>query len=263
MGFVKTPQELSRITEMKVDFYGAEMVFAFWITQPEAVERLLPPPLEPTGLPMATAFIANYPRTSFGPPYQEGALFLLALYEGVPGVYCLSMPVTGDLAMAGGRERFGYPKKMAQQIQLTKAGGTIQGFVERNGVRYFELDFTPDEGAVDEGIKTMIQLSFAFHQEEGAGTYLFKFFTAPDGVSFDYPPRLIRQNNVIRPKVIEWGRAEVKLTPSDCDPWYEVPVVSPIGGMRIVGDNTMLPGKVLAEVDPLQFAPYAFNRWDW
>ena len=248
---------------MKIDFYDAEMVFAFWLTQPDIVERLLPPPLKPAGLPIASAFVANYPRTSFGPPYREGALFLMAQYEEVMGNYCLAMPVTGDMAMAGGREQFGFPKKIAQHIQLDQSGNEIKGFVERNGIRFFELTFKPDEQAVNESFRDMIQQSFGFNQETGAAAYLFKCFLAPDGPMFDYPPRLIRQTTVFRPKTIEWGQAQIIMTPSECDPWSEIEVVSPIGAMRIIGDNTMLSGKVLAEVDPMAFAPYAFNRWDW
>jgi acetoacetate decarboxylase len=263
MGFVKTPQELFRLAQNKYEFYNAEMVFAFWLTKPEVVERLLPPPLKPAGAPMASAFVANYPRTSFGPPYQEGALSLSTQYEGTPGSYCLAMPVTDDMAMAGGRERFGFPKKIAQQIQLRQADGKTVGFVERNGVRFFELEFSPDEQAVDESFKTLTQQSFAFHQETGAGTYLFKSFVAPDNQIFDYPPRLIRLNTVFRPKTIEWGQAQVKLISSDCDPWAEVEIVNPLGAMRIIGDNTLLLGQVLAEVDPMEFAPYAFAKWDW
>jgi acetoacetate decarboxylase len=263
MSFVKTPQELSQLNKNKFDFYNAELVFAFWLTKPEVVERLVPPPLKPAGLPIATAFIASYPKTNFGPPYNEAALFLSTQYEEVPGSYCLAMPVTNDMAMAGGRERFGFPKKMAQQIQLSHTGGKTSGFVERNSVRFFELEFTPNEQTVDESFKSIIQQSFAFHQETGTSTYLFKSFNAPDNQLFDYPPRLIRQNTVFRPKTIEWGQAQVTLIPSNCDPWSEVEVVNPIGAMRIVGDNTMLPGQVLTEIDPLAFAPYAYNKWDW
>ena len=259
MSFVKTPQELLRLRQKKFDFYNAEMVFAVWLTRPDVVERLLPPPLKPAGLPMATAFIATYPRTSFGPPYNEAALFLSAQYNNVLGSYCLAMPVTNDMAMAGGREVFGFPKKIAQQIQLAKLGEKTIGFVERNGIHFFELEFTHDEQSVPEYLKQ----SFDITNEAGAGTYLFKSFMAPDDQIFDYPPRLIRQNTVFRPTIIEWGQAQVKLIPSDYDPWYEVEVVNPLGALRIVGNNTMLPGQVLAEVDPLEFAPYAFTKWDW
>jgi hypothetical protein len=134
--------------------------------------------------------------------------------------------------------------------------------VERKGVRFIELEFTHDEQAMDESFKSLIQQSLAFYQETGTGTYLFKSFGAPDDQLFDYPPRLIRQNTVFRPKTIEWGTAKVNLRHSDLDPWDEVEVVNPIGAMRIIGDNTMLPGQVLTEVDSLGFTPYAFTKWD-
>jgi len=35
-----------------------------------------------------------------------------------------------------------------------------------------------------------------------------------------------------------------------------------LGAIYTKGDNSMLGGEVLAEVDPLQFAPYGFLKWD-
>jgi acetoacetate decarboxylase len=262
MSFVKSPQELSQLGQNNPKFFDAEMIFAIWLTKLEVVERLLPPPLKPAGFPLAIAFIANYPRTNFGLRYREAALFLSAQYEQIPGSYCLSMPVTNDMAMAAGREQFGFPKKMAQ-IQLSQADSQTLGSVERKGVRFFELEFAANEQSVDDVFKNFIQQSFAFHQETGSATYLLKSFNAPDNQGFDYPPRLIRQNTVFNPKTIEWGQAEIKLTRSDCDPWYEVEVVNLVGALRIVGDNTMLPGQVLTEVDPLEYLPYAFAKWDY
>ncbi len=262
MSFVKSFQELQQLGRMKAEFYDAEMIFAFWLTKPEVVEHLLPPPLKPGSFPLASAFVANYPRTNFGLPYREAALFLLAEYEQVLGNYCLAMPVTDDIAMALGREHFGFPKKLAQ-VQITQSAKGISGYAERNGVRFFELEFTVDEQAVAEMFKNLIQQSFAFNQETGAGSYLVKSFRAPDAQLFDYPPRLIRQSTVFRPKTIEWGQAQIKLSPSNCDPWHEVEVVNPIGAMRMVGDNTMLGGKVLTEIDPMAYLPYSMTRWDW
>ncbi len=256
MSFVKTPQELLQISQRKTEFYNAEMVFAFWLTQPEIVKHLLPPPLQPFDMPLVSAFVASYPQTSFGPPYNEGALFLSAQYQEVSGNYCLAMPVTDDMAMAGGREYYGFPKKMAQQIQLTRSDDQILGYVERKGIRFFELEFSPNEQSVDESFMAFIQKNFAFHQETGVCTFLFNQM-------FDYPPRLIRQNTIFRPKTIEFGQAQVRMLPSNCDPWYEVEVVKPVGAIRTVGDNEMLSAQVLCEVDPMAFAPYSFARWDW
>ncbi len=40
--------------------------------------------------------------------------------------------------MAGGREEFGYPKKMAT-IQFEHSGQSVHGHVERHGIRFFEV----------------------------------------------------------------------------------------------------------------------------
>jgi hypothetical protein len=41
-----------------------------------------------------------------------------------------------------------------------------------------------------------------------------------------------------------------------------VEVVRVLGAVYTVGNNTMLPGSVVAEVDQIQFAPYAFMKVD-
>lgn len=113
MGFVKTPKELEELRRTSFDFYDAEFLAVFWETKPEIVEHLLPPPLKPVKHPVVQAFIANYPKTNFGVIYKEAALFLFGEYDGVVGIHCLAMPVDKDMALIGGREVFGYPKKIS------------------------------------------------------------------------------------------------------------------------------------------------------
>ena len=114
MGFVKTVEEISEKYQPNGEFYDAEVLTVYFETKSEVVERLLPPPLKPAALPIGAAFVANYPKTNFGVTYLESALFLLAQHNGEEGAYCLSMPVTNDIALILGREVFGYPKKMAE-----------------------------------------------------------------------------------------------------------------------------------------------------
>jgi acetoacetate decarboxylase len=117
MGFVRTRDELRATARGKTglyEFYDAEMLVVMWETNPEAIKRLVPPPLKPTDRPLVTAFVAHYPKTNFGPFYYEGALFVRAQFADIAGNYCLAMPVTGDIAMAVGREEFGYPKTNGQ-----------------------------------------------------------------------------------------------------------------------------------------------------
>ncbi len=58
------------------------------------------------------------------------------------------------------------------------------------------------------------------------------------------------------------GEAEIVFQPSAYDPWEEIEVVRMLGAVYTVGNNSMLGGEVVAEVDPMSFAPYAFIKWD-
>jgi acetoacetate decarboxylase len=259
MGFVKSYEELGKMSMENPEFYDAEMLTVLWETKPKIVKRLLPPPLKPAARPLATAFVAYYPKTNFGPAYHESALFVRAKFEGVEGNYCLAMPVTGDLAMAGGRERFGYPKKLAN-IEFKRRGKIIEGRVERHGLRFFQVRAKMSGKPNTEEFQDLMMKESA---EEGTVTYNFKYFQAPEGGGFDYNPRLVRERVIMRPSVAEFGEAEVMMSPSDYDPWSEVEVVRMLGAVYTKGNNTMLRGKVVAEVDPVAFLPYILTKWDW
>jgi acetoacetate decarboxylase len=109
----------------------------------------------------------------------------------------------------------------------------------------------------------------ARHRRRGYGgwsggvAYNFKHFFAPDKIGFDYKPRLVRERTILRPNVAEWAEAEVFLSHSEYDPWAEVEIVRVLGAVYTVGNNTMLRGEVVAEVDPIAFEPYANLKWDY
>lgn len=261
MGFVKSFEEIMANMRATADFYDAEMLMVFWETKPEIIEKLLPSPLKPVD-PIAMAFIADYPATNFDCIYKESALFISAEYDGEEGSYCLAMPVTSDIAMAGGREVFGYPKKMAD-IEFKKEGNVITGWTERRGVRFMEVKATLSGQPNDPKALTLFEQGAG--EEEGTikgVAYNFKHFPAPESGLMDYDPRLVKQETVFKPKEMEIGEAEIIFKPSDYDPWIEVEVVKMLGGIYTKGDNSMLGGKVVAEVGAMEFAPYAFLKWD-
>jgi acetoacetate decarboxylase len=197
MGFVKSLPEIMSNMRQTADFYDAEMLTIFWETKPEIVARLLPPPLQPAKDSIAVAFVANYPRTNFDVTYKESALFLRAVHNGEEGLYCLSMPVTNDMAMAGGREVFGFPKKIAD-IHFERDGEAIHGWTERRGVRFMEvrarLNGKFNDGQAQEKI---ISTSIEPDGSIKAIAYNVKYFPAPEGAAFDYNPRLVRQETVM------------------------------------------------------------------
>jgi len=246
------------------DFYDAEMLAVYWETKQKIIKKLLPPPLKPLEeTPFAYAFVAHYPKTNFGVTYNEAALFLTCEYEGVEGGYCLAMPVTNDMAMAGGREVFGFPKKMAN-IHFNREKRNVEGWVERHGTRFFEvkskLNGRPNS-------PDFIQM---FTERTGGtiGTdissisYNYKHFASPDGDYFDYTPRLVKQETVLRPTELKLGSAEITLKSSDSDPWGEVEIERILGAIYLKGNNSMLKGSVVAELEPEKFLPYSFLKWD-
>ena len=61
-----------------------------------------------------------------------------ATYDGVEGIYLITMPMTTEQSVIGGRETFGEPKKLAQ-ISLERDGDDLVGTVARMGVTIIEL----------------------------------------------------------------------------------------------------------------------------
>ncbi len=169
-------------------------------TEPKAVAAVLPRPLRLAGEPLAAAFVARYPETNFGLTYNEGALFVAADYRGERGWYCLSMPVDDDTAMIGGREQFGFPKKMAGQITLDRDGPHVAGSVVRNSAELLRI-----EGEFAGPQRTDVPLFGVPAVDpdgqpcEKAVSFLFKYFPAANGGPFEHSPELIRQVTLVRP----------------------------------------------------------------
>ncbi|MFX1416466.1 MAG: acetoacetate decarboxylase family protein, partial [Promethearchaeota archaeon] len=139
MSFLRSSKDERLFERLEsADFYDAETLSIIWETRQEVVERLLPVPLEPIETPVARAYVCRFPRTNFGISYQETALMLLCQYKGEVGVYILAMHVDNDMAMALGREMFGYPKKMAE-INFKRGRMGASGWGKRRGIKVVEM----------------------------------------------------------------------------------------------------------------------------
>jgi acetoacetate decarboxylase len=250
MGFVKTGEELDKYFALGVRrFFDARMLGVMFSTRPEVSQKLLPPPLEQADLPGGLIFIAEYPKTNLGPGYREAALFMRCKYQGEAGSYCLSMPIDNEARMHNGRDVFGFPKKLAD-IHLRRAGQEVHGWVERDGIRFVEIH---------------AQLSGRIPELPPMGpTFLFKAMPRIDLTpGFDGPVLLASQRTQIEPQSLEIGSAELTLRPSERDPWAEIRDPEVMTAFFIVSDNTMLPGKVLSEVDPEAYLPHYFKMTDF
>ena len=257
----------SKIGPFLPTFTGAEMLWVTFRTDPEVIKAILPKPLEVPPEPIAQAFIARYPETNFGVTYNEGALFIGAVFKDEPGGYCLAMPVDDDMALIGGRERYGYPKKIADEITLDLDGQRATGTVARKGHVIMRIDVElsdeigiealggPDRPIVTdlEGRRALLGLS-----------YLFKFFPATVGAGFEHAPGLMRQPNLFSPRPgLRAGSGKLELHSSIADPLGDIPVREIVSMNYGVYDNVMLPGRRVATIrNSMRFAPHAFFKTD-
>ncbi|MBU3183496.1 acetoacetate decarboxylase family protein [Clostridium estertheticum] len=256
--FIKDPNDIKKYCSKPTTFYNAQMLTAYWETKPEIIARLLPAPLKPAKRPLVSAFVANYPRTNFCAAYKETALLILADYNGQIGTYCISMQVSDGMAMALGREIYGFPKKLAE-IKFKREGDTVNGSVSRNGIEFFSLKANLNEKFNDIDGKKIIGDNYG----NILPIYNYKYSKSPDGSGFDLKPRLIEQGETMDTTLFKNGEVEMNLKDSPHDPWAELEVVKMLGCTYTEGTTVLLRGKVLEEVDPMAFIPYSNTRWDW
>ncbi len=252
--------------ELVVKFIGAEMIIGLYRTDPEAVRKILPKPLAPYKEPLVFTFVAHYPETNFGLTYNEGALIVLATYKGEIGGYCLSMPVTDDMAMVAGRELVGFPKKIAEEISLVKEGDTVTSRIVRKGHEIINISCELTEPAE---LSDMTRFVPAVSDLEGKQalnmvSFLLNYSFRPDMMGFYYIPRLIRLVTLFRPREgLMKGAGNIEISSSPYDPLGEVPVRSVEMISYGVWDNDILIGRVATRIwNVARFLPHAFWKTD-
>jgi uncharacterized protein (DUF362 family) len=78
-------------------------------------------------------------------PYREGFVMLACEYLGQAGLYTLTMPVTDKTAEAAGIS-LGFPKYIADNIDLTSNNGSWSGNVVYQGQSVMQMTFSPQSG---------------------------------------------------------------------------------------------------------------------
>jgi len=106
----------------------AQVQLVVYETDISNIEKVLPYPLEPNGNKVIT-WISDEPFTNQGSG-QEAAIYVQARYKDYVGVYEPFLYVSSEIPLAGGREIWGYCKKLAN-ISLYFEKEQVRGEVER------------------------------------------------------------------------------------------------------------------------------------
>jgi acetoacetate decarboxylase len=247
MGLVRTPEEIAAIqaTLSKPVFPSAEMLSVDFLTDPEVVRHILPPPLEPAAEPLVTAMVGRW-QSNCVADYNGGAIYVSATYDGIEATYVLAMYMSTDQAIVFGRDLFGEPKKQSTS-GLNRAGSRMTGWIDR-GVRLIEIeaDLPTDNGPL----------------ETSGANFNFKAQPASDGVGLEADAVLtLAEFDMSLTKTLT-GTGTVRLGGTIHDPLDEIPVVEVRQAGYIEG-TLAARCRSIAHVPADEFLPYAHGRLDY
>lgn len=250
-GFVRSPEEVAAIRERMAEnrFVETRSVSVRYLTDPDVVERVLPPGLSPTDDPVVEAEVVEVGGSNCVGSFAGGGLYVRAAHGDEVGHYCLWMPMSTDTAVRWGRELFGEPKKRAT-IRLDREGDDISGRVTRHGEDLLEIEASVETNrAVESASRTV------FH---------YKYLPDATGSGFQFDPTLVRVDFESDLHRFETGAGTVSLGHTEHDPLRDLGVEERLSTAYTEADLTSSQA-VLTTVEPEAFAPYAYARGadDW
>jgi acetoacetate decarboxylase len=94
-------------------FVDREYLLISYESDPDAVRALLPEPLEPDGNRVIFEWMKMLDSSGFG-SYQESGIAIAARFAGMACTYSTMMFLDDEAPTTGGREIWGFPKKIGQ-----------------------------------------------------------------------------------------------------------------------------------------------------
>lgn len=215
-------------------FVDREYLIITYRTDPDALARVVPEPLVAPEPLVKYEFIRMPNSTGFGDYTESGQVIPVRGPDGAEGGFVLSMFLDDDPPIAGGRELWGFPKKLAHPT-IRVAGDTLVGTLDVGQTRVATGTMGYKHRVVDPAA--------ALHALEAPG-YLLKILPHVDG-----SPRvceLVRYHLIdITLKGAWTGPAALELMPHALAPVADLPVREIVGAVHLVADLTLDLGRVV------------------
>ncbi|MCC5792602.1 MAG: acetoacetate decarboxylase [Legionellaceae bacterium] len=214
-------------------FINREYFIITYETDMDCLKAVVPEPLEVTEALVNFEFIRMPDSTGFG-DYTESGQVIPVRYAGKAGTYTLAMYLDDHPPIAGGREIWGFPKKLAQprlQVEKETLLGTLNYGCNRvatgtMGYKYQELEHKRVE------------------QSMSGANYLLKIIPHVDGTTricelVEYELADIKVHGA-------WsGPAQLELFHHALAPVASLPVRKVVKAVHIKSDLTLPYGKVV------------------
>jgi acetoacetate decarboxylase len=232
------PWDAPTIPPFPVGFRNTTILTVCWRTDPAAIDRLLPPPLERLG-DVVVAHIYRMDDVDFVGSAHECNVMVGARFRGPDGDeiggYSPYLYLDSEVGVVHGREVHGQPKKLAN-LELTTRGDLVVARVERNGIDVLTATLPYKQRRAD---PSALRTHFDFTEN-----FNYKVMPGIDGLP------AIRQLTARRLSDLRidecWsGPCTVELRPNAQAPVAKLPVLEPLDGFLWKCDFTLVAGRVL------------------
>jgi len=250
--WVKSLEQVKLDAERNPEFLSSTVrsLRVVYETSPALAAAVIPKPLAPAARPEVCATFSHV-AMHITPDYTleiGSAVFgVRAVYEGVPGIWLLTMPMTSEQAVIGGRETYGEPKKIAR-IDFQQDAKRVSAAVTRMGIAYLE-----GRGTLQEALGPRELVEHA---------YCVKALPACEkSKGLDGEPLLVRLEWKHRHTQVHRVEGELVLRESPFDPVADLPVRR-IVRMEYEEGTTQSNGRVLRSVPEEWMLPILHQRYD-
>jgi acetoacetate decarboxylase len=214
-------------------FYDREYLIITYRTDREKLRELVPEPLEIISDLVKFEFIRMPNSTGFG-DYTEAGQVIPVSFRGRTGSYTLCMFLNDHPPIAGGRELWGFPKKLAGPSLRTETD-TLVG----------TLDYGPIRVATGTmGFKHKEADTAATGEELAAPNFLLKIIPHVDG-SARICELVEYHLEDVQVKGVWTGPGALSLNAHALAPVAELPVLEVVSTIHLVADLTLGLGKVV------------------
>ncbi|MGH8765937.1 MAG: acetoacetate decarboxylase [Burkholderiales bacterium] len=214
-------------------FTNREFFVITYRTDPDALRAVVPEPLEADGSLVKYEFIRMPDSTGFG-DYTESGQVIPVSFDGAKGGYVHAMYLDDHPPIAGGRELWGFPKKLASP-QLEVEIDTLVGTLDYGKVRIAKATMGYKHRAAD---------TAAVLAALAAPNFLLKIIPHVDGT-----PRICELVRYYTTGVTlkgAWsGPGSLEFHPHALAPVAELPVLKVESALHFVADLTLDLGTVV------------------
>jgi acetoacetate decarboxylase len=214
-------------------FINREFLIVTYRTDLEALRAMVPEPLQVTEAIVKYEFIRMPDSTGFG-DYTESGQVIPVTFEGQAGGYVHAMYLNDEAPIAGGRELWGFPKKLAAPALIVEKD-TLVGTLDYGSVRVATATMGYKHRALDlEAVRVGML----------APNFLLKIIPHVDGSARIC--ELVRYFlEDVQVKGAWSGPAALELAQHALAPVAKLPVLEILSGVHIVADMTLGMGCVV------------------